>query len=101
MTLITDAERLQTLTDLGEDVKITNGAASVQTRGIFQRQFVEVGNVESYHPTVQVCTHVLPVEGGTSVMRDDTIEVSAGEFTVIGVQTDGDGFTLLVLQEST
>lgn len=102
MALISETELLDMLTDLGESVSITNISGDqeeVDTYGIFQRQFVEIGSVEGYHPTIQVCTHVLPVEGGTTVERGDTLRVNAGGFTIIGAQPDGDGSTLLVLRE--
>jgi len=100
--LITNADRLAMLTDMGESVALTNGQESTDTYGVLSRRYVEVDGVESRYPTILVATHTLPLHEGTYIERGDTLVVNAGSFTVIGVHPDPDGdegFTLLVLQE--
>jgi len=74
---------------LGEQV--TYGAASIYA--VFEHAYVEVGGVESLHPTLLVRdSDVSGVAHGTS------ITVGGTAYTVRGIEPDGTGMTTLILE---
>lgn len=61
--------------------------------GILENAYVEVGGVESLRPTYFVRDSDVP-----GIAQGDSISVNSVNYTVRGVQSDGTGFSLLVLQ---
>ena len=87
-----DKELLGYLRDFGQEVAI---GAAAGVLGMLRSQYVDVGNIESYRPTL-LCrsVDVADVKHGTAV-----VAAVGQEFTVVNVQPRDDGYTLLVLQE--
>jgi len=88
MAVESDNDRLQLLTDFGVDATIN--AATV--RGILDREFKVVGDIESEYPVFE-CRSI-DVSG---VNHGDTLTYSGTNYEVVGKEDDGEGFTALIL----
>lgn len=89
MTLETSNDRAGFLADFGSDV---TGAASF--RAIFDHQYIEAGDIIGRKPLL-VAAEVSPV---TSLTRGDVLTVEDQSYTVIRLEPDGTGWTLIILE---
>ncbi len=62
--------------------------------GILDREYVEVGNIEGEHPVFQCAESSV-----TTAQHGDTITIDGTAYTIVGIQPDGTGTVILVLQE--
>ena len=71
----------------------TVGSSSIY--GIFNREFVEVQNVEGYYPTF-----LLSDTDAASITKNSTVlTISSVNYTAISKRPDGTGTTLLILEK--
>lgn len=94
MAVESDADRLAFLVDFG--VSATFGVDTVT--GLFDNEYIsvftgDVVDVESSSPAFTCRTSDVP-----SISHGYTLTVNATAYTVHGVQPDGEGFTVLVLE---
>ena len=100
MTIESAADRLESLKALGEVVTFTVMENTWTAYGVLEREFVAVGEVESYHP-VLMCRVSDTTEHATYAVTHDTkVTASSVDFTIIGIQPDGTGMVTFVLEES-
>lgn len=91
MAIESDGDRLAFVEAFGETVQVEGNDIS----GILDRTFLEVLEVESYHPVLVVRDIDLSgVTAGASVLA------GGKEYQVVQVQPDGTGITALVMRES-
>ena len=69
---------------------------TLSINGVFERPFVEAGNIESSVPTVEVMAQDVTPKQGDKVQKtgDSTV------FEVVGVHPDGTGSFTLILEKA-
>jgi len=88
MTIESAADRLAMLADWDSAVF---GADTIS--GVFDNKFVEVNGVEDVHPVFTCRTADVP-----GVAQGSAITVNGTAYTVVGVQPDGTGMSMLLLE---
>lgn len=71
----------------------TSASASYLVDGIFDNDYVEVTNTETSGPAFHCQSAKVP-----NVAHGDTLLIDATTYTVRGVQADGTGVTVLILE---
>lgn len=108
-TWITDADLLAMLTGCGgESVTVYSGDFGSSTYGsdafggalpgftaVLDREFVEVQGIEGENPVLTCRTSDVP-----GLNHGDSLTVNSTGYTVRGIQHDGNGLTVIVLEES-
>lgn len=88
MAVETDVDRLSLLSDWGEDATVQG----VTVRGILDQEFRDNGGIESLYPVFECRTSDVP-----AVQHGHSVIAGGDNFEVVGVEDDGEGFTLLIL----
>jgi hypothetical protein len=68
--------------------------AGVAVKGIFDHQYVEEFDITGEAPTLLCQTSQLP----SGLSQGDTVSIGSTQYQVVGIQPDGTGLTLLVLE---
>ena len=104
MAIETEQDRLDLLEAMGELFLFThNGypypsSKSNRLYGIFEKDYIEVLGAEGNAPSVEVSSaEVLGVVHGAMVRRNPNGTYI--DYKVVGVKPDGDGNTVLILEE--
>ncbi len=88
MTVETDEDRLNLLTDFGQTVTV----GGKEILGIFDREYKDVGGVESYYPIIE-CRRI----DAPDVKHHDPVIVDGITFHVVGIENDREGMQQLIL----
>ena len=88
MPVETDKDRLDILTDFGQ--MVTVGGKDVLA--IFDREFKDVGGVESYYPIIE-CRRI----DAPDVAHQDLVVIDDTTFHVVGIENDREGMQQLIL----
>jgi len=104
MAFESEQDRQDQLEALGESFVFThNGnphvsSKSVSIYGIFDRPYIETNKIEGYKPVVTVsAVDVLSVAHGAMVRHDP--DATYTDYKVVGIEPDGTGMTMLILEE--
>lgn len=93
MTIESSTDRDAMLADFG--AAFTKGASSF--KGVFDHEYVESFNIDGERPVLRVKSSDITLY---AIVRDDTItSPDAVNYTVVGLQPDGTGWTVLILEE--
>ena len=88
MPVETDNDRLNLLTDFGQTVTV----GGQEILGIFDREFKDVGGVESYYPILE-CRRI----DAPAVKHHDPVIIDGTTFHVVGIENDREGMQQLIL----
>jgi hypothetical protein len=88
MPVETDKDRLDILTDFGQTVTV--GGKDVLA--IFDREFKDVGGVESYYPIIE-CRRI----DAPDVKHQDLVVIDGITFHVVGIENDHEGMQQLIM----
>jgi hypothetical protein len=93
MTIFSDA-----LTDILHDSALSTTATigSASVTGVFSNSFLLVDGIETKAPTFEALDEDL-----TAVAHGTAITIDSVAYTVIGIQPNGEGSTLLILRKTT
>ena len=91
MAVEDDSDRLALLDDFGLDVHIKGRVVT----GILDNEFSEVGGVASTVPVLWVRS--IDIENDS---RGDALTIGTTDYTIAEMQPDGQGITIVVLQET-
>ena len=89
MTLETDSDRAGFIGIDSISVTIAGTAATA----LFDHEYVEVSGIESRRPVLTVLSSAV-----SSAAHGDAVVVSGTSYTIVGIQPDGSGMTVLVLE---
>ena len=99
MSIESAADRLNLIKTLGELVVFSDGQDTWDVYGVLEREYADVGGVESYHP-VLTCRETDTTRHAThSVDHGTTLQADSGSYTIVGLQPDGTGLVVFVLEE--
>ena len=88
MPVETDQDRLDILRDFGHVAKV----AGRDVVGILDREFKDIGGVETYYPIFECRRSDAP-----SVKHGDTVIVDSETFHVVSIENDREGMQQLIL----
>ncbi len=88
MPVETDEDRLNLLVDFGQMVTVDGQ----EILGIFDREFKDVGGVESYYPILE-CRRI----DAPNVKHDDGVVIDGVTFHVVSIENDHEGMQQLIL----
>lgn len=95
------------MSDTAHGFAVPADLAGRPVTGVLDREYVEVQGVESHRPVLRVAEAALPGGRATNVRHGQAVTVhepqprGAQRYTVAGVQPDGTGEVVLILQEVT
>lgn len=106
MSIESAQDRLDILRSLGEETLFTEkqfttnhpSSKTLRIWGVFENAFVEAGKIEGMRPTLTVRDEdISNIAHGAMIRRNpDSTYI---DYKVVGVEPDGTGITLLILQE--
>jgi hypothetical protein len=88
MSVETDQDRLNILLDFGQTVTVDGK----DILGIFDREFKDIGGVETYYPLVE-CRRI----DAPNVKHQAPVIVDGETFHVVGIENDREGMQQLIL----
>ena len=88
MTVETDNDRLNILSDFGVTAKV----AGKDVLGILDREFKDIGGVETYYPIFECRRSDAP-----DVSHQDIVLVEGDTFHVVSIENDREGMQQLIL----
>lgn len=88
MAVETEQDRLDILSDFG----IIAEVAGVEVLGILDREFKDIGGIESYYPIFECRRSDAP-----TVAHGDTVKADGKDFHVVSVENDREGMQQLIL----